>query len=313
MRVAPGESGRIRAFISWHFPVYEKYWPTMINLEKVDNNVEMAWNNYYATQWPTISAVQSYCREHWNELWGRTVTFRDALAATTLPLPVLDAVSANLSVLRSPTVARLSDGTFYGFEGCHVDAGSCEGTCSHVWNYQQALPFLFPQLAQSVLAAEFEHAQHPATGGLGFRLPLPIGIGVNGDRPAADGHYGSVMKAYREWQISGDDTWLRQNWDRIKKAIAFAWHPANPDKWDPERTGVLWGRQHHTLDMELFGPNSWLTGFYLGGLAAGVRMAEHVGDTAAADGVSFDIRAGQGLGRSASLQWAALRPAYRSQ
>ena len=32
----------------------------------------------------------------------------------------------------------------------------------------------------------------------------------------------------------------------------------NPDRWDPDETGMLWGRQHHTLDMELFGPNSWL-------------------------------------------------------
>ena len=35
--------------------------------------------------------------------------------------------------------------------------------------------------------------------------------------------------------------------------------------------------------MELFGPNSWLTGFYLGALKAGAEMAEHLGerDTAA--------------------------------
>ena len=36
-----------------------------------------------------------------------------------------------------------------------------------------------------------------------------------------------------------------------------------PDAWDLDGDGVLEGRQHHTLDMELFGPSSWLEGFYL--------------------------------------------------
>ncbi len=48
-------------------------------------------------------------------------------------------------------------------------------------------------------------------------------------------------------------------------------------------TGVLWGRQHHTLDMELFGPNAWLTGMYLGALKAGAEMADHLGDAGAAE------------------------------
>lgn len=34
--------------------------------------------------------------------------------------------------------------------------------------------------------------------------------------------------------------------------------------------------------MELFGPNSWLTGMYLAALKAGAEMTEHLGDAAAA-------------------------------
>jgi hypothetical protein len=41
---------------------------------------------------------------------------------------------------------------------------------------------------------------------------------------------------------------------------------------------VLTGRQHHTLDMELYGPNAWLTGFYLGALKAAAEMAEHLSE-----------------------------------
>jgi len=56
--------------------------------------------------------------------------------------------------------------------------------------------------------------------------------------------------------------------------------PDNPDKWDPDKTGVLWGRQHHTLDMELFGPSSWLTTMYLAALRAASIMADAIGDPA---------------------------------
>jgi hypothetical protein len=70
---------------------------------------------------------------------------------------VLDAVSANLSILRTPTVLRLTNGTLYGREGCDSTAGSCEGGCSHVWNYQQAVPFLFPALERGMRSVDFIH------------------------------------------------------------------------------------------------------------------------------------------------------------
>lgn len=42
--------------------------------------------------------------------------------------------------------------------------------------------------------------------------------------------------------------------------------------------GVLEGRQHHTLDLELFGPSAWLEGHYLLALDCGREMAERLGD-----------------------------------
>src|SRR5690606_7784572 len=94
--------------------------------------------------------------------------------------------------------------------------------------------------------------------------------------------FGGVMKSYRDWKISGDDAWLRGLWPAIKASLEFAWSPANIDRWDTEKTGVLWGRQHHTLDMELFGPNSWLTSIYLGALKAAAEMAAAMGEPACA-------------------------------
>jgi uncharacterized protein (DUF608 family) len=71
---------------------------------------------------------------------------------------------------------------------------------------------------------------------------------------------------------------LKKHYALLKKIMEFTWRRDNPDLWDPEETGVLTGRQHHTLDMELFGANSWLTGFYLGALKAMVSMAAVCGD-----------------------------------
>ena len=129
---------------------------------------------------------------------------------------------------------------------------------------------------------------------MSFRLSLPLGTTNSTERPCADGQFGDVMKLYRDWRLSGDTDWLRDLWPYAKRSIEYAWSPDNPDRWDPDKTGVLWGRQHHTLDMELFGPNSWLTGFYLGALDAGARMADAVGDAAFAS----ELRVIRELGRA---------------
>src|SRR5690606_9577809 len=163
---------------------------------------------------------------------------------------------------KTATVLRLEDGTFYGWEGCHEDAGSCEGSCTHVWNYQQVVPFLFPDLERSMRAADYRYNQREGSGAMAFRLALPPGIGIADSRPCVDGQFGNVLKTYRDWKLSGGLEWLKALWPRIRAAIEFAWHPENDDRWDPGKSGVVTGRQHHTLDMELFGASSWLNGFY---------------------------------------------------
>jgi uncharacterized protein (DUF608 family) len=50
------------------------------------------------------------------------------------------------------------------------------------------------------------------------------------------------------------------------------------DAWDRDCDGVIDGRQHHTLDMELFGANSWLQVFYLLALDCASKMADALGE-----------------------------------
>lgn len=276
--VPPGETARFRFVITWNFPNCINYWkgyPANDLVRKDD--VNPFWRNYYATVWPDSRASATEAVTEWDRLFAQTRRFKDALFASHLPLPALDAISANISILKTPTVLRLEDGTLYGWEGCHPAEGCCEGSCTHVWNYAQALPFLFPALERSMRNADYAHNVR-ADGGMSFRLQLPLGSGYWDFRPCADGQLGGVLKTYRDWKICGDTDWLRSIWPAVKQSIEFAWSPRNFDRWDPEKTGVLWGRQHHTLDMELFGPNAWLTGFYLGALKAGAEMAEALGE-----------------------------------
>lgn len=269
-QAAPGETVRMRFVLSWYYPNQCRYWgnPPATHTQ---------WHNYYATQWPGALAVAQEALLRYDELYEKTCVFHDALFSCTMPKETLDAVSANLSILKSPTVLRLEDGSFYGWEGCMAKRGSCEGSCTHVWNYAYALPFLFPELERSMRELDYTYNLKP-DGGMPFRLQLPLGSPPSDFRPCVDGQMGGVMKMYREWKISGDTAWLKRWWPAVKQSLAYAWSPKNPDRWDPEQSGLITGRQHHTLDMELFGPNSWLTGFYLGALKAAGEMARALDD-----------------------------------
>lgn len=265
--LAPGQKGQIRFILSWYYPESVKYW----------DEEKPSWRNYYAGVFDNDAQVSAYGFQNYERLYTLTKRFRDALYATTMPEKALEAAAANLAVLKSSTCMRLTDGTFYAFEGVNAKSGSCEGSCTHVWNYAYALPFLFPKLERSMRDADYLYNAEPS-GEMQFRLMLPLGAPRWGFRACVDGQYGGIIKLYRDWKLSGDDAFLRRNWPAARKALEYAWSPDNRDRWDPEQSGVIRGRQHHTLDMELFGVNPWLTGFYIAGLTAGARIAEHLGE-----------------------------------
>jgi len=153
---------------------------------------------------------------------------------------VIDAAAANLSILRTPTALRLTDGTFYAFEGLNPREGSCEGNCTHVWNYAQALPFLFPALERSMREADYRNNMD-AAGGMSFRMSLPIGSGMFTERPCADGQFGNAMKAYRDWKLCGERRLAPPPVAADPQIHRIRLASGQPRPWDPERTGVLTG------------------------------------------------------------------------
>ena len=285
-RLAPGESRTVRFVVSWFVPNRTNDWtpPDRLAAQMKESGVARnLWRNYYAEA--LCSGAADAAARLLRGLRGtraQVFAFRDALhRRTTIPPASLDGAAATLSVLVSPTVLRLPDGALWGWEGVAAKVGSCEGSCQHVWNYEQATALLFPDLARSMREQQFRFNFDP-DGGLLFRQPLPPGIRARRSpwyRPCVDGTMGEVLKTFREWRVSGDTAWLRSVWPAAKKALSYAWSPENPDRWDPEKSGVLTGRQHHTLDMELFGPTAWLEGLYLAALRAAAVMAQAVGES----------------------------------
>ncbi len=273
----PGDTVHFRYVITWSSPNCRNYWNPYTRQDEKGNSVDVTWKNYYATLFEDSCCTAKYALTQWDRLWEGTKLYHDELFASTMPEEIIEAISATTSVLKSPTVLRLEHGEFYGWEGVHENRGSCEGTCTHVWNYAYALCFLFPGLERSIRETDFTYNTNES-GKMSFRMTLPLGREQNTFRACVDGQMGGVIKTYREWKLFGDDNWLKKLWPEVKKSLEYAWSPENPDRWDADRDGVLEGRQHHTLDMELFGPSSWLEGFYLAALLCGAEMAERMGE-----------------------------------
>lgn len=286
-RLAPGESRTVRFVVSWFVPNRTNDWSDPAWLAKAmrrDGVPRNLWRNFYAERLCSGAAdAAARLLRGVAETRAQVFAFRDALhRRTSIPPAALEGAAETLSVLVSPAVLRLPDGALWGWEGVARKVGSCEGSCQHVWNYEQATALLFPDLARSMREQQFKYNFAP-DGGLLFRQALPQGVRARRSpwyRPCVDGTMGEVLKTFREWRVSGDTAWLRSVWPAAKKALSYAWSPENPDRWDPEKSGVLTGRQHHTLDMELFGPTAWLEGLYLAALRAAALMAHAVGERA---------------------------------
>lgn len=232
-----------------------------------------AYTNYkpwYSSRFKNINEVIAYWKDNYDDLLKKTSLFNKALYKSTLPAEVMEAVTANLTILKSPTVMRQYDGRLWNFEGCGDNEGCCHGSCTHVWNYAQAIAHLFPSLERSLRHTEFCENQN-AEGHQTFRANTPITPAKHDFHAAADGQLGGIMKIYREWRISGDNEWLATMYPMVKTSIDYCIRT-----WDPRNHGLVEEPHHNTYDIEFWGPDGMCTSFYLGALKAIVEMGKHL-------------------------------------
>ena len=261
--LAPGEEKDIRFFVTWHFPNRPAWRDTRFNV-----------GNYYAGKYEDSWGVAKKTIARLPELEKATKAFVNAFLDSDIPQIVKEAALFNLAHLRTQLGFRIKDGHFLGWEGTAATTGRGPGTCTHVWNYEQTTPFMFGEIAQTMRDMEFGYATSKE-GLMSFRMLLPLDSAQKWGRAAADGQMGCIMKFYREWQLSGDDAFLKKHWPMVKKALEFCWIKGG---WDANKDGVMEGAQHNTMDVEYFGPNPQMGFWYLGALKATERMASYLGE-----------------------------------
>jgi non-lysosomal glucosylceramidase len=269
LTLAPGAQQTVSFMLAWYVPNRRKTW---------EKAIAPLTQNHYATIYPSAAAVVADLVHRQDTLTHQTRQFRDVLEQMTLPEPMRDALAATIVPMRSTTCFWLADGDFYGWEGCFDDSGCCPGSCTHVWSYAYAMAYLFPQLERVMRTIEFT-VETEADGYMIFRTFQKFGEefvwGWGDQRPEAciDGQMGCVLRAWREWQLSGDRPWLDAIYPGLKRAVDYA-----DAHWDTDRDGVPDGRQHNTYDIEFYGANPLSTLYYLAGLQAGAALADVVGD-----------------------------------
>ena len=270
LELAPGASRTVVLRLAW----YVGRTNLRIGKDPAGTTPEPAgsFRSWYADRFSDINGLSFYWRDHYEELRQKSYRFSQCFYDSSLAPEVIEAVAANLTILKSPTVLRQADGKLWSWEGCGDNSGCCHGSCTHVWNYAQAIPHLFPTLERTLRETEFGPSQNDA-GHQQFRSSLPIRPVEHDFYAAADGQLGGIMKVFREWRISGDTEWLRGLWPKVKQSLDYC-----IQTWDPAHKGWVEEPHHNTYDIEFWGPEGMCTSFYLGALRAAQLMGKGLGD-----------------------------------
>lgn len=263
-KLKPGESKTVAVNFCWYIA------ETKLSIGNIPGTKDKLpdYIPWYVGKFKNLQEVANYWRLNASEIKKKSELFRDAFYASTLPAEVIEAVAANLTILKSPTILRQADGRIWAWEGCDYTEGSCHGSCTHVWNYAQALPHLFPNLERTFRETEFNVSQNDE-GHQNFRVNLPISEPPHDFHSAADGQLGGIMKVYREWRIGGNSEWMKTMYPKVKKSLDYC-----IKTWDPDKKGYLEEPHHNTYDIEFWGPDGMCTSFYLGALTGFIEMSK---------------------------------------
>ncbi|SIO49227.1 GH116 family glycosyl-hydrolase [Chitinophaga niabensis] len=250
---AGSTSSPLDFIISWHFK-------NTGTLEKLV--ADAASGNYYSSKFKDALAVTQYIVDNFDHLRDTTFKWHRTWYDSTLPWWFMERTFLNISCLATTTAHRFATGRFWAWEG----VGACEGTCTHVWQYAQAMGRIFPSIEKDLRErVDLGVGFVPETGMIWFRAE-------NAKHPAIDGQAGTVLRFYREHTMSADSSFLKRNWSSIKKAITFIF---NQDK---NGDGMEDTPLENTLDAVWDGEIAWIVGLCIAAVRAGEVMAIEMGD-----------------------------------
>jgi hypothetical protein len=251
VKLGPGASADATFVVTWFFPN-----------DAVDGLKTTA-RRRYARRFDSASAVARHVAANFDALAKQTRLWHDTWYDSTLPYWFLNRTFLNTSILATSTSHWFEDNRFWGWEG----VGCCAGTCTHVWHYAHAPGRLFPAIERSLRElTDYGVGFDADTGRIRFRAE-------HNNHWAVDGQAGTVLRVYREHQMSADEAFLRRLWPRVKQSLVFMIAK------DEQADGILDGPQHNTLDQDWWGQVAWLSGLYVAAMRAGEEMALDVGDT----------------------------------
>ncbi len=251
-KIGPGEKAEIHFVITWHFDH---------PLAKLDKLPETKTGYYYGTRFKDAAAVGTYIAEKFEALNGHTQRWQQTYYDSTLPWWLLERSIINTGTLATANTYRFANGRFWGWEGVNA----CEGTCTHVWQYAQAMGRLFPALERDLRERTDLGIAQQADGGIIFRAEYET-------RPAIDGQAGFLLRMYREHQMSANDQFLRRNWANTKKAALFLMAQ------DKNGDGMTDTPMENTLDAVWEGEIAWIVGLSIAAVKAAQMMALDMGD-----------------------------------
>lgn len=268
-KLASGKSFQADYSVSWHF---NHPHPKLKELVK-----DAQAGYWYATKFKDAGEISKYVASKWDYLTSNTELWQQTWNDSTLPYWFLDRTFVNIGTLATANTYRFASGRFWAWEG----VGACAGTCTHVWQYAQAVARIFPALESDL--------RQRVDLGVGFKQDSGAIIfrAENESRPAIDGQAGTILRFYREHQMSKSDQFLRANWLSIKKAVQFMLAQ------DKNGDGMTDTPMENTLDAVWEGEIAWIVGLCIAAASAAEEMAKEVGDTSFAKICAEYVRKGR--------------------
>jgi non-lysosomal glucosylceramidase len=254
----PGQPFTTDYVLTWHFATPNNKMKLLVADAKT--------GYYYGKKFKDASEVIGYIAGKFRILQSNTFLWQQTWYRSTLPHWFLERSFVNIGTIATANTYRFETGRFWGWEG----VGACEGTCTHVWQYAQAMGRIFPSIERDTRERVDAGIAMQQNGGILFR-------GENEKRPAIDGQAGTILRFYREHQMSTDNIFLQDNWIAIKNAVMFMLAQ------DKNGDGMTDTPMENTLDAVWEGEISWIVGLCIAAAKAAQMMAEEMHDESFAD------------------------------
>jgi uncharacterized protein (DUF608 family) len=262
--IQPSATATADFIYAWHY--------SNLKLDKVIEDKGRYYNNWFKC----ASEVADHVRSNFQMLSSESRSWRQTWYDSTLPWWFLERTFMNISTLATTTAHRFDSGRFYAWEG----VGCCAGTCMHVWQYAQAMGRVFPSIERDTR----ERVD------LGLSLQPDGMIWYRGEvvkSAAIDGQAGTILRIYREHQMSSDNSFLKNNWEKIRRATKWVMDQ------DRNRDGMEDTPIENTLDAVWDGEIAWLVGLCIAAVKAGELMAIEMNDTGFANACAEYVRKGR--------------------